>query len=311
MCLTRSLDLLHDLAVTLGASLLVNNRACFIDFAPDCAIVRKVAQGIRLLSDTFSEKLRSLCAHYRSVSEVCRMLGLNRQQFDRYLTGQVRPSQHNLQRIATGFGVDINELMDPAREIGPPATLKEAVGRDRMGSLINSAFPGDLKRLRTMLGYYHTHFLIPSDPDAVTRSMVYLYEQEGKVCSKTIERTGRHEEVQEILKYEGMATFLGNCIFLLEFETLSADTIVESILYPSYRKSLDILTGLTFGMTSQVYRQPFAAPIAWKYLGRTVDVKQQMAACGSYKRNDVRIDPRIRKYLNTAGLSGTLSLGPM
>lgn len=263
------------------------------------------------MSNTFPEKLRRLCAHYRSVSEVCRMLGLNRQQFDRYLTGQVRPSQHNLQRIATGFGVDINELIDPTREIGPPARLKEASGRDKMTSLIDRAFPGDLKRLRTMLGYYHTHFLIPSDRDVVTRSMVCLYEREGRVCSKTIERTGPHEEVREILKYEGMATFLGNCIFLLEFETLSADTIVESILYPSYRKSLDILTGLTFGMTSQVYRQPFASPIAWKYLGRSVEVKEQLEACGSYNRNDVRIDPRIRKYLNAAGLSGTLSLGPM
>jgi hypothetical protein len=96
----------------------------------------------------------------------------------------------------------------------------------------------------------------------------------------------------------------------LEFETLSADTIVESILYPSYRKRLDVLTGLTFGVTSQVYRQPFASPIAWKYLGRVVDVKEQIRACGSYKMNDPRIDPRIRKYLQVVGTSGTLSLGP-
>ncbi|WP_311044419.1 MULTISPECIES: helix-turn-helix domain-containing protein [Rhizobium] len=259
----------------------------------------------------FSEKLRSLCAHYRSVSDVCRMLGLNRQQFDRYLTGRVRPSQHNLQRIATGLGVGINELIDPNKEVGIPARLKELSGRDRMTSLIDRAFPGDLKRLRTMLGYYHTHFLTPSEQDVVVRSVVLLFEWEGRVCSKTIERTGPHEEVQEILKYEGMATFLGNCLFLLEFETLSADTIVESVLYPSYRKSLDILTGLTFGMTSHVYRQPFASPIAWKYLGRMVDVKEQLRACGSYKKNDVRIDPRIRKYMHAAGISGTLSLGPM
>jgi transcriptional regulator with XRE-family HTH domain len=263
------------------------------------------------LDNNFSDKLRRLCAHYRSVSEVCRMLGFNRQQFDKYLTGQVRPSHHNLQRIATGLGVDISELVDPAREITSPARLKDGSGRDRMSQLMDRAFPGDLKRLRTMLGYYHMHFLVPYDQGSLTRSLVYLYEQEGKVCSKTIERTGPNEEVQEILKYEGMATFLGNCIFLLEFETLSADTIVESILFPSYRKRLDVLTGLTFGVTSQVYRQPFASPIAWKYLGRTVDLKEQIGACGSFRMNDVRIDPRIRKYLQVVGSSGTLSLGPM
>ncbi len=239
------------------------------------------------------------------------MLGFNRQQFDKYLTGKVRPSHHNLQRIAAGFGVDIDELMDPALDIGPPAKLKDASGRDRMTRLLDRAFPGDLKRMRGMLGYYHMHFLVPYDQASVTRSLVYLYEQEGKVCSKTIERTGPMEDSQEILKYEGLASFLGNCIFLLEFETLSADTIVESILFPSYRKRLDILTGLTFGVTSHVYRQPFASPIAWKYLGRVVDLREQIGACGSYRMNDPRIDPRIRKYLQVAGTSGTLSLGPM
>lgn len=239
------------------------------------------------------------------------MLDINRQQFDKYLTGKVYPSRHNLQRIAAGFGVDVDQLVDPNKEIAPSTKLKDIAGRDRMSQLIDRAFPGDLKRLRTMLGYYHMHFLVPYDAGAVTRSLVYLYEQNSKVCSKTIERTASTEEVQEILKYEGMASFLGNCIFLLEFETLSSDTIVESILYPSYRKRLDILTGLTFGVTSQVYRQPFASPIAWKYLGRVVDLKEQIGACGSYKINDPRIDPRIRKYLQVVGSSGPLSLGPM
>lgn len=237
------------------------------------------------------------------------MLGFNRQQFDKYLTGQVRPSHHNLQRIATGFGVAIDELVDPAKELETPVRLTDVSDRDRMTQLVDRAFPGDLKRLRGMLGYYHMHFLVPHDPGSVTRSLVYLYEQEGKVYSKTIERTGPTEEIQEILKYEGMASFLGNCIFLLEFETLSADTIVESVLYPSYRKSLDILTGLTFGVTSQVYRQPFASPIAWKFLGRVVDLKEQIKACGSYKLTDVRIDPRIRKHMQMVG-AGALSLGP-
>jgi hypothetical protein len=238
------------------------------------------------------------------------MLGFNRQQFDKYLTGQVRPSHHNLQRIAAGFGVDVDQLIDPAKDIGAPSKVNPQGARDRMSQLMDRAFPGDLKRLRGMLGYYHMHFLVPYDQGSLTRSLVYLYEQDGKVCSKTIERTGPTEEVQELLKYEGLATFLGNCLFLLEFETLSADTIVESILYPSYRKRLDVLTGLTFGVTSQVYRQPFASPIAWKYLGRVVDVKEQIRACGSYKMNDPRIDPRIRKYLQVVGTSGTLSLGP-
>lgn len=266
------------------------------------------------MENSFPEKLRRLCAHYRSVSEVCRILGFNRQQFDRYLTGKVRPSHHNLRRIAAGFGVDIDELVDPNLETGAPAMRKGISGglsgRDRLTRIMDRAFPGDLGRMRRLLGYYHMHFLVPHDPDSVTRSLVCLHEQEGKVYSKTIERTGPTDESQEILKYEGMASFLGNCIFLLEFETLSADTIVESILFPSYRKRLEILTGLTFGVTSHVYRRPFASPIAWKYLGRMIDMRERIGECGAYGLNDLRIDPRIRKYLQVAGSAGTLSLGP-
>ena len=263
------------------------------------------------MESDFSEKLRRLCAQYRSVSEVCRMLGFNRQQFDKYMTGKVRPSHHNLQRIARGLGVDIDVLVDPTIEIVPPDRPREPTSRDRMAQLMDRAFPGDIKRLRGMLGYYHMHFLVPYDQEMVTRSLVHLFERDGKVCSKTIERTAPGEDVQEILKFEGLASFLGNCIFLLEFETLSADTIVESVLYPSYRKRLDILTGLTFGVTSQVYRQPFASPIAWKFLGRVVDLREQIGACGSFRLSDPRIDPRIRKYLQVVGTSGTLSFGPM
>ena len=73
---------------------------------------------------------------------------------------------------------------------------------------------------------------------------------------------------------------------------------------------LNILTGLTFGMTSEVYRQPFASPIAWKYLGNSVDVKEQLKLCGSYPIDDVRIDPRIRKYLQAKGAASTLSFNP-
>jgi hypothetical protein len=58
-------------------------------------------------------------------------------------------------------------------------------------------------------------------------------------------------------------------------------------------------------------QQRFVSPIAWKYLGRVVDLKEQIGAGGSFRMHDVRIDPRIRKYLQGASSSGTLSLGPM
>jgi transcriptional regulator with XRE-family HTH domain len=257
-----------------------------------------------------TENLRLLCSDYRSVSEVCRKLGFNRQQFARYLTGEARPSHHNLRRIASGFGVTIDDLLRPKGEFETSIQPKRLSAQSRIAKLIDRAFPGDMQKLRPLLGYYHMHFLVPYPSGSVTRSLIHLYEQDGKVYTKTIERSGPDKMISQLSKYEGLVSWLGNCIFLLEFETMSYDSIVESMVFPSYRKKLDILTGLTFGVTSQVYRQPFASPIAWKYLGNAIDLRQQILACATYPIDDRRIDPRIRKYLQSAGSMGTLSSSP-
>lgn len=262
------------------------------------------------MGHSLAENLRLLCSDYRSVSEVCRKLGFNRQQFARYLTGEARPSHHNLYRIASGFGVTVDDLLRPKSEFETSVRPKGLSAQGRVARLIDRAFPGDMQKLRPLLGYYHMHFFVPYSSGSVTRSLIHLYEHEGKVCTKTIERAGPDEMLPHLSKYEGLASYLGNCIFLLEFETLSGDSIVESMLFPSYRKKLDILTGLTFGVTSQVYRQPFASPIAWKYLGNVIDLKEQVRACATYPIEDRRIDPRVRKYLQSAGAMGTLSSSP-
>ena len=46
------------------------------------------------------------CNQYSSVAAVCRSLEINRQQFNKYLSGQVYPSSHNLLRICDFFGLE-------------------------------------------------------------------------------------------------------------------------------------------------------------------------------------------------------------
>ena len=62
------------------------------------------------------DNLKLLCSHYRSIAEVCRKLGINRAQFNRYLGGQSRPTAHNLKRICDFFGVEAYELGLPGEQ---------------------------------------------------------------------------------------------------------------------------------------------------------------------------------------------------
>ncbi|WP_315983591.1 helix-turn-helix transcriptional regulator [Aliamphritea spongicola] len=49
--------------------------------------------------ENFSTNLQFLCGFYSSISEVCRRLEINRQQFNRYLNGKAFPSFKNLKKI--------------------------------------------------------------------------------------------------------------------------------------------------------------------------------------------------------------------
>src|SRR5690606_19456574 len=133
----------------------------------------KNCRGMRY---NLAENLRFLCSEYRSVSEVCRKLGFNRQQFARYLTGETQPSHHNLRRIAVGFGITTEELLRPKSEIEALFPHRNAATKDRFTRLFAAAFPGDMRKLRPLLGYYHMHFLVPHSIGSVVRSLIRLYE---------------------------------------------------------------------------------------------------------------------------------------
>jgi transcriptional regulator with XRE-family HTH domain len=63
--------------------------------------------------------LRQLCAEVTSISDLCRTIGVNRTQFNRYLTGTAFPRPDVLFRICHHFNVDANILLRPLGD--PPA----------------------------------------------------------------------------------------------------------------------------------------------------------------------------------------------
>lgn len=77
-----------------------------------------------------ADNLRQLCQSTSSVSELCRTIGVNRTQFNRYLSGTAFPRPDILFRICRHFGVDANILLhrlDPQTE--PPKPEVQPAGR--------------------------------------------------------------------------------------------------------------------------------------------------------------------------------------
>ena len=74
-----------------------------------------------MLRGIFGQNLRGLSAAYPSVAGLCRDLGINRTQFNRYLSGESFPRPDVLHHICTFFGVDARILLEPVGDIMPAA----------------------------------------------------------------------------------------------------------------------------------------------------------------------------------------------
>lgn len=254
-----------------------------------------------LAQGDFSKNLRFLCNERVSISQVCREIGINRQQFNSYLSGRAKPSGHNLTRISAYFNVAVVELDrshdDFCKARGAYDSDSFLAEKGRFGELANHALSGDRGMLRKHLGYYHSYFISPQEGEKVMRALVCIYEQEGRFFTKSIERCNAGALHAMISKYDGVATCLNERIFVVEFEALTRDSLVETILYPSYRRKLTYLSGITLGSSSFRHRAPFAAPVVWKFLGRNIDLRENLAACGLIELNSQETHPVVRSIL--------------
>ena len=246
----------------------------------------------------FSLNLRLLCSRERSISAVCREIGLNRQQFSKYLSGAALPSAHNLRRVCAHFDIDERELFGPHEDFRARHGSGAGDPRNLPWRALFQAFPGDRTALRRYLGLYHSHFISPSWPRTVMRALVLIYEHEEFVMSRSVERAVEPERgVRQRSKYEGLVSFRGERLFVVERETLSRDNIVETILFPARRHHLSYLRGMTFGVSWRPRRAPYASRAIWRRLPDGADLRAALMDCGVFAHDSRALHPVVRGFL--------------
>ncbi|MEY8840789.1 helix-turn-helix domain-containing protein [Cribrihabitans sp. XS_ASV171] len=113
----------------------------------------------------FGENLRRLSRQYPSISELSRQLGINRTQYNRYLSGESFPRPDVLDKICRFFEVDARILLDPVDEIGDEGQvltgpqLKDFFGPAVHG-LTEDLLPSGLYRFSRRSFVNHTQFVV-------------------------------------------------------------------------------------------------------------------------------------------------------
>lgn len=246
----------------------------------------------------FAANLRLLTSERRSVSQICREIGINRQQFSRYLNGTSLPSAHNLRRICAYFGLAEAELMAPQAAFRAMRCPGGGVPESAPWRSLVDLFPGNLTALRRHIGLYHSHFISPSFPGTVVRGLVQLREEDGYVRVRTLERgrdsaRGAHFRA----RYDGLAALRGEWMFLLEWECFSGVRVAETVLFAGHRRNFAYLTGLTLGVSWRPRHEPFASRMIWKRLAPSADIRKALGDCGTLPRESRELDPVVRGFL--------------
>lgn len=239
------------------------------------------------MRDDFSDNLAYLCSHHASIAEVCRRLPMNRQQFNKYLSGASRPSRANMRRICDFFGVTEAEIMLE------PSQLRNLVSV-RVRPLVETQLSAPMAHLDRIgrksasleryAGYYFRYFYSFSNPGQIMKSLGKLYVLDGRCWWKNVEliRDGGQGPARAINKYEGAAFFLTNRIYIIEYEAMQANCLTQVTLYPSYHSRIGQLTGIQTGGPTRRGRRPGASKVLFEYLGHSIDVRKALYASGLF-----------------------------
>ncbi|WP_181178373.1 helix-turn-helix transcriptional regulator [Mesorhizobium sp. B4-1-3] len=262
-------------------------------------------------SEPLSQNLAFLCSYYPSIAAVCRRLQINRQQFNKYLSGQTWPSRRNMRKICDFFGVSEGELLMEHQRFAEivglrrrPLPIQPTDVMAHVEQLYQHS--GDLGRY---VGYYFRYFYSFGYAGKIIKCLVIIYEKDGRYFWRCLERLATvGKQGVKTTKYAAALLLLGDRIFALEYETFLKSSVTEVILYKSYHPSVAYLIGVQTGMPLLRGRRPAASLVLLEYLGKSVDQKKALRACGLFNEDDSAIDPSIRSLITNRIPEGTFVL---
>jgi transcriptional regulator with XRE-family HTH domain len=190
----------------------------------------------------FSGNLRRLSSREKSHAHVARELGLNRQQFNGYITGKNLPNERVIDNICAYFQVDVGTLF---READPEADFQNIASlTDRQRKFIDRVIYDEKTTSRQALldGLYYVYFSVSGDPAMVACSLMAIKREGGLTTFRRVTRLGG---VSGGLRprtrgvHSGMVIFRDGLAFFMGLDAI--DNAVPTILVGRPSASSEIL----------------------------------------------------------------------
>jgi hypothetical protein len=139
------------------------------------------------LRENLSINLRALCREHGSVAAICREMGVNRQQFDRYLTMDALPNKATTDRICRYFAIEEAELYrDPAASdvTARSKIAGKAISRTNEGPIAARIFSTPRPAIEP--GFYQTFFSLPGSRDELLCSITAIRAEDDRMTFRRL-----------------------------------------------------------------------------------------------------------------------------
>ncbi|WP_139280729.1 hypothetical protein [Shimia gijangensis] len=219
---------------------------------------------------------------------------MNRQQFNKYLSGSAHPSRRNLMRICTFFEIAADDLDLPHREFLRLSQLRKhpllLAGKKIDGQYNpDSQSKSDLQRY---CGYYHTYQKLPHAKNSVVIGLCRIKQSGSHYLSDYVELLQgdiRKEISQKKSKMHGLVTLEGGFIYILDHKAGNNPSYAMTVLFPSRSPKMEMITGMTLGVSHHLSGSPYAANIVYKKLPDDLNLRQAIRHTGQYASDTVDI----------------------
>lgn len=257
----------------------------------------------------FAANLRLICEQRGTISQICRKIRINRQQFNKYLSGRHQPSAANVRLIANHFGLS-------------PAVLM--VDHDSFRALVDGNYFNTFDRLRqapqvlrfldtalsvpeaetdALLGVYDRYHYSSIYPRRILRASFCVYRAGDLLQHAYIERFPSYDDcvrTDYVFKYHGFVVPIEDRVFTIDFESVQRNEMTFGILSAVHRNSKRFMFGITSGIAATMFRQPFATRLALHYRRPGLLSRADLAETTTLDMNDASIPHEAREYLGDA-----------
>lgn len=246
----------------------------------------------------FADNLRALCTRHGSIAAVCRALGMNRQQFNKYLSGSTLPNVATLEKICGFFAIESESLFhDPASFLKPKQeALPGGLSLPGFGFAANAFAALQPATLRA--GCYHLYSLWPRDEAKCLREALLIQNRGGATVFTRFTKfraVGHRQHYYLSGRHDGVVLESEKARFLLSLNRKGCGEVSLVSIGAENALSQGFLSGLALVMAPS--GSPQAVRATLQFRGCSDVLRRTIREAGVLPVDDPSIPDEVRQSL--------------